>query len=180
VRIPSHRVRRTSKHPHHIRKRRCTLWWDVHHTRPSPRCVPLNVRLPRCVVVGPVLRDDVLQHGSLTVHVRLHPLNPGNTARNSPPRPPMTNYTYLSACEIFEHRIKSKNLRELTYGGRSEQCAPQAQATASSGRTASAPMDGVLFHVHVKQQRRPRHPVLLVLKAQSREALWWAGRDSLL
>jgi hypothetical protein len=31
------------------------------------------------------------------------------------------------------------------------------------------PVDGVLLHVHVEQQRRPRHPVLLVAKAQSRE-----------
>jgi hypothetical protein len=31
-------------------------------------------------------------------------------------------------------------------------------------------VDGILLHVHVEQQRRPRHPVLLVPKAQSREA----------
>jgi hypothetical protein len=42
------------------------------------------------------------------------------------------------------------------------------------------PVDGVLLHVHVEQQRRPRHLVLLVAEAQSREALWCAGRDSLL
>jgi hypothetical protein len=41
-------------------------------------------------------------------------------------------------------------------------------------------VDGILLHVHVEQQRRPRHPVLLVPEAQSREALWCAGRDSLL
>jgi hypothetical protein len=42
------------------------------------------------------------------------------------------------------------------------------------------PVDDVLLHVHVEQQRWPRHPVLLVAEAQSREALWCAGRDSLL
>jgi hypothetical protein len=41
-------------------------------------------------------------------------------------------------------------------------------------------VDGVLLHVHVEQQRRPRHPVLLVSEAQEREALRCAGRDSLL
>jgi hypothetical protein len=41
-------------------------------------------------------------------------------------------------------------------------------------------VDDVLLHVHVKQQRRPRHPVLLVTEAQSREALWCTGRDSIL
>jgi hypothetical protein len=41
-------------------------------------------------------------------------------------------------------------------------------------------VNGVLLHVHVEQQRRPRHPVLLVAKVQSREDLWCAGRDSLL
>jgi hypothetical protein len=39
-------------------------------------------------------------------------------------------------------------------------------------------VDGVLLHVHVEQQRRPRHPVLLVVEAQSREALWCAGRTT--
>jgi hypothetical protein len=28
------------------------------------------------------------------------------------------------------------------------------------------PVDGVLLHIHVEQQRRPRHPVLLVAEAQ--------------
>jgi hypothetical protein len=83
--IPSNRVRGTSKHPRRVRNRRCKLWWDVHHTRPSPRGVPLDVRLPRCVVVGPNLLDQVLERGSPTVHVRLQPLNPGKSARNSPP-----------------------------------------------------------------------------------------------
>jgi hypothetical protein len=41
-------------------------------------------------------------------------------------------------------------------------------------------VDGELLHVHIKQQRRPHHLVLLVSEAQSREALWCAGRDSLL
>jgi hypothetical protein len=40
------------------------------------------------------------------------------------------------------------------------------------------PMDGVLLHVHVEQQRRPRYPILLVVEAQSREALWCAGRTT--
>jgi hypothetical protein len=40
------------------------------------------------------------------------------------------------------------------------------------------PVDDVL-HVHVEQQRRPRHPVVLVLVAQRREPLWCASRDSL-
>jgi hypothetical protein len=42
------------------------------------------------------------------------------------------------------------------------------------------PVDGVLLHVHVERQRQPRHLVLQVAGAQSREALWCAGRDSLL
>jgi hypothetical protein len=37
------------------------------------------------------------------------------------------------------------------------------------------PVDSVLLHIHVEQQWRPRHPVLLVVEAQSREALWCAG-----
>jgi hypothetical protein len=41
-------------------------------------------------------------------------------------------------------------------------------------------VDDVLLHVHVEQQRRPRHLVLLVVEAQSREALWCAGRDIIL
>jgi hypothetical protein len=41
-------------------------------------------------------------------------------------------------------------------------------------------VDDVLLHVHVKQQRRSRHPILLAAKAQIREAMWCAGRDSLL
>jgi hypothetical protein len=41
-------------------------------------------------------------------------------------------------------------------------------------------VDGVLLHVHLKQQHRPRYPVLLVAKAQSREAIWCTGHDSLL
>jgi hypothetical protein len=41
-------------------------------------------------------------------------------------------------------------------------------------------VDGVLLHVHVEQQQRPCHPVLLVTEAQSREALWCVGHDSLL
>jgi hypothetical protein len=59
--------------------------------RPSLRGVPLDVRLPRRVVMGPDLVDQVLQRGSPTVHVRLQPLNPGKSARNSPPRPPTTD-----------------------------------------------------------------------------------------
>jgi hypothetical protein len=42
------------------------------------------------------------------------------------------------------------------------------------------PVDGVLLHVHVEQQRRPRHPVVLASEAQRREPLWCASRDSLL
>jgi hypothetical protein len=42
------------------------------------------------------------------------------------------------------------------------------------------PVSSVLHHVHVEQQRRPRHPVLLVAEAQSREAQCCAGCDSLL
>jgi hypothetical protein len=41
-------------------------------------------------------------------------------------------------------------------------------------------VDSVLLHVHVEQQWRPRHLVLVVSEAQSREPLWCAGRDSLL
>jgi hypothetical protein len=41
-------------------------------------------------------------------------------------------------------------------------------------------LDGVLLHIHIEQQRRPRHPVLLVTEAQSREAMWCAGRDNIL
>jgi hypothetical protein len=33
------------------------------------------------------------------------------------------------------------------------------------------PVDGVLLHIHVEQQWRPHHPVLLVAEAQSREAM---------
>jgi hypothetical protein len=40
------------------------------------------------------------------------------------------------------------------------------------------PVDGVLLHVHVEQQRLPRHPVVLVSEAQRRESLWCAARDS--
>jgi hypothetical protein len=41
-------------------------------------------------------------------------------------------------------------------------------------------MDSVLLHVHVEQQRHPRHPVVLVSEAQRREALWCASHDNLL
>jgi hypothetical protein len=84
VLIPSNRVRGTRKHPRRVRNWRCRLWWDVHHTRPSPRGVPLDVRLPRRVVVEPDLLDQVVQRRSPTVHVRLQPLNRGKCARNSP------------------------------------------------------------------------------------------------
>jgi hypothetical protein len=58
VLIPSQWVRvSTNEGPRH-----------VHHTRLSPRGVPLDVRLPRRVVAGPVLREDVLRRGSSTVH----------------------------------------------------------------------------------------------------------------
>jgi hypothetical protein len=49
-----------------------------------------------------------------------------------------------------------------------------------AAKLSQYPVDGVLLHVHVEQQQRPCHPVLLVAEAQSREALWCAGRDSLL
>jgi hypothetical protein len=91
VLIPSNRVRGTSKHPRRVRNRRCKLWWDVHHTRPSPRGVPLDVRLPRRVIMGPDLLDQVIQRGIPMVHVRLQPLNPRKSVCNSPPRPPTTN-----------------------------------------------------------------------------------------
>jgi hypothetical protein len=80
VLIPSKRVRGTGKHPRRVRNRRCRLWWDVHHARPSPRGVPLDVHLPSRVVVGPDLLDQVLQRASPTVHVRLHSLSRRKTA----------------------------------------------------------------------------------------------------
>jgi hypothetical protein len=42
------------------------------------------------------------------------------------------------------------------------------------------PVDGVLLHVHVEQQRRPRHPVPVVSEAQRLEPLWCTGRNNLL
>jgi hypothetical protein len=42
------------------------------------------------------------------------------------------------------------------------------------------PVDGILLHVHVEQQQRPRQLVLLVSEAQIQEPLRCVGHDRLL
>jgi hypothetical protein len=171
VLIPSNWVRGSSKHPRRVRKRRCRLWWDVHHTRPSPRGVPLNVRLPRRVVVGLDLLDQVVQCRSPTVHVRLHPLNPGKSACNS-------LCDHLRRIKHIRQRLKSSNaeLNLKIYENSPMVCTRNSvhhrhRPLLIAAELPQYPVDGVLLHVHVEQQRRPHHPVLLVAEAQSREAM---------
>jgi hypothetical protein len=175
----SNRVCGTSKHPRHVRNWHCRLWWDVHHTRPSPWGVPLDVRLPHRVVVGSDLLDQILQRGIPTVHDGCN-----LSTREKVPGTPL--HDHLRRIKHICQRLKSLNAElnlkiyenSLMVGARNS-VHHRHMPHLVVAELPQHPVDGVLLHVHVEQQRRPRHPVLLVTKAQSREALWSTGRDSL-